>query len=54
MTRRDASLRPSIWWGLILALLLPIVLPAGGQKGEGETLYNGIHLPSPWPSFGRS
>jgi hypothetical protein len=50
MTRPDARLRPSIRWGLIVVLLLlPIVLPALGQSGEGETLYNGIHLPSPWP-----
>src|SRR5437879_4965694 len=49
MTSRDACLRPSIRGGLIIALLLPIVLPAVGQNGEGETLNNGIRLPSPWP-----
>ena len=35
---------------LVALLLLPIVLPAAvGQNGAGETLYNGIRLPSPWP-----
>jgi hypothetical protein len=50
MMTRPATLRPLIRWGLIVALLLlPMVLPAVGQRGDGETLYNGMHLPLPCP-----